>query len=230
MVISLIAFPHWALAQNGSAPNWTGLYAGINLGNVFNDLQQEAHHLGFTKVEDSCDASANFSNFFAGAQIGYAYQFASLVVLGIEGDFTHNLSYTQSLHCICPVTPDVADDFIFKNQQQGSIRGRVGYGLWNNQLLPFVNAGVSFADFGLQYNNEAGDRYVDNTVQSGWFAGAGVEWKFLHYYSLRLEYFYSDYGNITLSIPTVYGLYDSNGKATDNLHTNNLKVGFNYWF
>jgi outer membrane immunogenic protein len=209
--------------------NWTGLYGGFKIGGVFSNVDLHASNLGFTHIDGTCNTNASFSSFYPGIELGYAHEYNSRVVLGLEGDFTYNTDQTGSFGCTCPTNPGVTDRFSFQNQMQASIRARLGYAL-QNHLLPFVTAGGSFAHLGLKYSNERGDSYSNNPTQAGWLVGAGLEWKFSQAWSLRAEYFYTAYGHVNFKIPSVYGLLDPNGYAHAKVNTNNISVAMNYWF
>jgi len=211
---------------------WTGFYAGVNAGSAFNHVQLKSQQLGFTDTSENCNTSSDFSTFFPGIQLGFMHQFPNDLVSGIEANITVNTNQKKTFKCSCPENPDVSDRFSFRNQMQNSIKGRVGRALdWNkNILLPYLTAGVSFANVGLTYKNEGGDYYSENSTQSGWLIGAGIEWAFMQNWSLRAEYYYADYGNtIKLNIPSVYGLLDTNGHAHAELSSNNIVVAINYW-
>lgn len=80
------------------------------------------------------------------------------------------------------------------------------------------------------YKNEGGDYYSRKTTKPRWLIGAGIEWAFMQYWSLRVEYDYVDNGNaINLNLPTIYGLEDPNGHAHVDLASNNIMVAINYW-
>ena len=214
------------------ADNWTGYYAGGEMGFVFNNVQLKSQQLGFTNPSGNCNTSSDYSTFFPGIQLGYMYPLPYYFVSGIEGNVAFNTNQKNTLNCTCPFNPGVSDSFSFRNQMQGSIRGRVGRNMyWNqNSFLPYLTVGASFANVGLSYSNEGGDYYSKNTTQAGWLLGAGIEWAFWQNWSLRAEYFYADYGNtIKLKIPSVYGLVDPNGKARVDLSSNNIAVAINYW-
>jgi outer membrane immunogenic protein len=212
--------------------NWTGFYAGVDVGLAFNDIQLTSQQLGFTRPSGTCDMSSDFSAFFSGIQLGYMHQFTNSFVSGIEANTTFNSNQKHTSSCNSEFNPDVYDGFTFRNQLQTSIKGRVGRTLnWNkNNFLPYVTAGASLANLGLTYKNEGGDYYSNTTTKLGWLIGAGVEWAFMQHWSLRAEYYFVDYGNaISLNIPTVYGLLDTNGKAHVDLKSNNIAVSINYW-
>jgi outer membrane immunogenic protein len=204
----------------------------VDAGIAFNDIQLKSQQLGFTNPSDKCNTSSNFSTFSPGLQLGYMHQFPNYFVSGVEANVTFNTNQKNTLSCNSNINPDVYDRFIFRDQMQGSIKGRVGRAVnWNkNILLPYLTAGASFANLGLTYQNEGGDYYSTNTTQAGWLIGAGIEWAFRQHWSLRVEYYYVDYGNaINLKIPSVYGLIDPNGSARVKLNANNFFVALNYW-
>lgn len=241
IAISLVSFSDITFAARVVVPSsspsspsshsasWTGFYAGLNGGVVFNNVDLNSNQLGFTNVSGTCDESANSSSFFPGLQLGYTWQVNAKTVLGVEGDYTYNTNQRTTLHCTCPFNSDVSDRFKFTNRQQGSIRARLGY-ILKEHFLPFISAGGSFANVGLKYSNEGGDYYSTQTTKSGWLVGAGIEWEFLHNWSLRTEYSYADYGKVNLNIPTIYGLNDPNGAGHAKLKTNTVRVAVNYWF
>lgn len=213
--------------------DWTGFYAGINAGIVFNNAKLTSQQSGFTNLNDSCDKSSNYSTFSPGAQLGYLYQFPNRLVTGVEADVSFNTRQNVTLNCTSPFNADVYDRFSFKNRMQGAIKGRLGRAVqWNNNiLLPYLTVGASFANAGLTYNNEGGDHYSSDSTQAGWLIGAGIEWAFCRNWSARTEYYYADYAKVIhLHIPTVYGLNDPDGHGNVNLTSSNVVVGINYWF
>lgn len=220
-----------AYADNdfSSLNNWTGLYAGINAGYVLNDVQLTSQQLGFTNPDETCDNNSDFSSFSPGIQLGYLHQFSNYWVGGIEFNTTFNANRKITLKCDCPSNSYVSDQFIFNNFMQGAIKGRLGRAI-NNNLLPYVTTGGSFALVGLSYDNEGGDHYSQNTTEAGWLVGAGIEWAYQKHWSLRIEYSYIDYGNvIKMKIPTVYDLMDPNGNAKAKLNSHNVTLAINYW-
>ncbi|MDR3477027.1 MAG: outer membrane beta-barrel protein [Gammaproteobacteria bacterium] len=227
-----IAYADKDFAHHSLLNSWTGFYVGANAGVMFNNAQLKSQQLGFTDPNDTCNASSNLSSFFPGIQLGYMHQFSSYFVSGIEANITLNTKQKDTLGCTSAYSNTIYDRFSFRNQLQSSIKGRLGRALnWNKSvILPYLTAGVSFANVGLTYRNEGGDYYSKNTTSPGWLIGAGIEWAFSQNWSLRAEYSYADYGNaINLNIPGVYGLLDPNGSAHANLSSNNVVVSINYW-
>lgn len=208
---------------------WTGFYAGISLGGKFASADIRSNHSGLINPDGTCNVNSSIDSFFPGVQFGYLHQFDSNVVLGVEGDFTYNTQNRKNITCPCPTYLQARDHFRVENLLQGSLRGRLGYALKGN-LLPFVSVGVSFADMGINYNNEGSNSYNKTATQAGWLAGAGLEWGFADNLSVRAEYYYSAYNRLNIAIPSVYGLRDPNGAGHLNVTDNTLKIALNYWF
>ena len=83
----------------------------------------------------------------------------------------------------------------------------------------------------MNYRNEGGDYYSQNTAHTGWLVGSGLEWRVGQSWSIRAEYYYDVYNNaLNMNIPVIYGLYDPNGKARASLDANNVRAAINYWF
>src|ERR1700755_2733835 len=66
-----------------AAPNWTGFYLGVNAGGAFG---QDRIGFGVTGFPAFATIDNAFSGFVGGGQIGYNWQFNSLVA-GVEADF-----------------------------------------------------------------------------------------------------------------------------------------------
>src|SRR5262245_57441508 len=82
----------------------------------------------------------------------------------------------------------------------GSLRGRVGYAL--DRLLLYGTAGIAFADLSqnIQKGRNAGEQVVwENQTPTGYVLGAGAEYAFNSRWIGRVEYLYSNYGNVTLT-------------------------------
>ena len=220
--------------KTDSSEYWTGLYGGINLGGNFTDADLNSKQKNFYNREQKCNKDGSIDGFSPGVQLGYLHQFESNFVLGAEADFTYNTQDRANLNCPCTVViASQTDQFTAENRLQGSLRGRFGYAL-NKDLLPFVSAGVSFADMGLKYNGQANginqDFYSKNTSQAGWLVGGGLEWGATDSISVRGEYYYTAYNTINMAIPNLQKIDDPNGNSHLNLSSNTVRVAINYWF
>lgn len=208
--------------------NWTGFYAGISLGAIFNKSLVDSQHINFIASTASYRENLNETDILPGIHAGYNHQLQSGFVLGGEADFTYPDSTEQFIRISTP-NGNLFDEFTVKNRLQGAIRSKLGYAL--NKFLPYVTAGVSFADTGLRYRNEGQEEYKKDSVQTGWVLGGGLEYAFWDKMSVRTEYLYSDYGDpISMQIPNIVGVNDPNGSAKADLVSHSVRVALNYRF
>lgn len=209
--------------------NWSGFYGGGHLGGVFNHMELNAKHFAFVGLNGDCNHNSSYSGALMGGQAGFVHQLKSKWVLGVEGDFSYNFSQSSQVQCLCDFDSQVYDRFQLINREQGSVRGRVGYAM-QHHLLPFASAGVSFANLGLDYHNEGGNRISGLSYQPGWLIGAGLEWAYTKQWTLRLEYQYAQYAQYEMPIYNIYGVEDPSGYGHLNVYNNNIRVALNYWF
>ena len=207
--------------------NWTGFYAGVSLGAIFNKSLVDAQHINFLPPAPYRE-NLNETDILPGLHAGYLHQLQSGFVLGGEADFTYPDSTEHFTRTSTP-NGNLFDEFTVKNRLQGSIRSKLGYAI--NRFLPYVTAGVNFADTSLRYKNESNDFYQKNSVQTGWVLGGGLEYALCDRMSLRTEYLYSDYGDpVSLQVPSVAGINDPNGFARGDLVSHSVRVALNYHF
>ena len=176
------------VAAAAATTNWDGFYAGAQFGYGWGNLNYP-----------SGGVSANLTGLAVGGQAGYNFHVSDNVVAGVEGDLRWN---NQRGSFPTAVTSQINWD--------GSVRGRVGLDL--GQVMPYVDAGVAFANGTIN----SGPGYSANHV--GWTAGVGVEYMLASNLSANVEYRYSDYGTQTYS-GQQFALTDSS-----------LRVGLNYHF
>ena len=214
---SLVASPATAdesiESVHDSKYDWTGAYVGVNLGAIWSGSQFTANNVSFLPDSGSYSASITSADVNPGLQLGYLEQLNNNWVVGAEGDFTYPASNSYFQYND-KVALGQYDRFTTHNNQQGSLRLRVGYAI--ERLLPYITAGVSFASLGLSYSNEnLHESYSKTTTQTGWVVGGGLEYGLLTNLSGRVEYLYTDYGKaLNLSIPTVDSYIDNTGGAT----------------
>lgn len=218
-----------SIVSAANIPTWTGFYIGPEIGGIVNNIDIDSHHLGFTSFSGACNNNTTFPNFVFGGQAGFAYQFDSQIVIGIEASFTGIIRNSHTFSCTCPTDTFVSDQFTLKNRWQSAIKGRFGVAL-ENGMLPFILFGGNFTNLNLEYRNEGGDHYSHQKTRAAWLLGVGFETAISSNWSVSGEYYYAGYNNINLSIPIVYGLFDPTGKAQTDLITNNFLLALNYWF
>ena len=197
---------------------WTGCFAGVHAGGAFSH----------DKIRSSGDFSS--AGFIGGGQIGCDYQFASAWVVGAEGRAAwSSLSSKTPGTGINAAGVTFPTQFTVSNDFLASATARAGYS--------FVGGWLVYARGGVAWTHEKADvRFTDpvlgvavdpraTTTQTGWTAGAGLDWAFAPHWSTNFEYDYYDFGanNFTLINPVTF-----TGNLKDRIHT--VTVGLNYHF
>jgi outer membrane immunogenic protein len=138
------------------AITWTGFYLGAHAGATAGDnISLNFNDPTIRDLEGDVDSVGIF-----GIHVGYNWQNARNLVLGLEGSLT---------------LPFDSDDF--GAETLGSVRGRLGYAM--DKTLIYATGGVAFLD------SEDADE-----TQVGWVAGLGVEHKIRDNVSIGLEGLY----------------------------------------
>ncbi len=109
--------PVAVMAQNGAAPNWTGVYAGAHAG------------VGAGSIRGGSATGG-----LIGGQVGFNAQ-ADRVVLGVEGDMTSSSFEHKGLN---------GGGQTFRQKWVGTVRGRAGYAF--DQVLVYGTMGGAGAN------------------------------------------------------------------------------------
>lgn len=184
-----------------SVYNWTGFYAGANLGGEF--LRDSATAAGVRH-------KLNSGSVFGGVQAGYNWQTGPFV-LGGEADIGYgHPSKTKTFG---------VNTMKIEEGVSGTVRARAGYAV--DRALVYGTGGLAWANFDTTVNNGVASAKSDRT-RAGWVVGGGVEYALTNNISAKGEYLYEDFGNLK---QTVNGVATSN-KLSDHI----VRVGLNYKF
>lgn len=154
-----------------TAFDWSGFYAGINLGYNFGSV--------YDSNGDAVYESVN--GLIGGVQAGANFQFDGFV-LGIEGDLQHSDAFQDE------VVETAALNYF------GTVRARAGVAL--DAFMPYVTGGLAFGE-GTVYS---GGTDWATASHLGWTAGAGVEAAVTDDMSVKVEYLYTDLGEQTYTL------------------------------
>lgn len=119
-----------------------------------------------------------------------------------------------------------------------TLRGRGGY-LIRDDFLVYATAGFSFGDISARASSLSYFRYSNgtfislgefNNIQTGWSAGAGLEYAVAKNLSLKAEWLYIGFGNQTYGVNPISGASAFGYNATTNNDTQLIKTGVNYSF
>jgi len=155
---------------------WTGFYLGVHGG------------YGWS-TSDGLDLKGGFG----GGQVGYNYQINNFV-LGIEGDIAWaDISETDTFGLISAT---------LKIDTLASLRGRLGVAFGNTLL--YGTGGGGWGNFKASVS-VPGFAISGSQWESGWTAGAGVEYAFAPNWSAKVEYLHYgfDIDSTTVGVDTI---------------------------
>lgn len=166
------------------AYDWTGIYIGAQVGYGWADYDRELIGGGFSNNYDG-------DGWLGGVFIGYNHQYSNNVVIGVETDI--NYADVSGNDAGAGGTLDQTDiDWV------GSLRARLGYSF--DRLHVFATGGLGYARFEHTNFNAAGQ--TTNHTETGWTAGAGLEYAVTNSVAVRAEYRYYDFGSYSVTAPT----------------------------
>ena len=226
-------------------PTWTGFYLGVN-GGYGGDRFVYPFNASAEDIVDDEDigtigangnANITSSGFLAGGQIGYNWQFpASNFVLGGEADIDWSSIRGRLGANINAFEGDeglsASADAGTHLQYLGTARVRLGYAFGN--ILPYITGGFAYGQTSSFYNvnfseGGGGETFGDSTqhFQTGWTAGAGLEYQITPNLSFKTEYLY-----VSLSPTTLYS-FNEDGLSfnlQERTTVNIVRAGLNYRF
>jgi outer membrane immunogenic protein len=194
-------------AYTPQAVNWTGFYIGGHVGGAWGDVNW---------TDPVSGLSNNLANagILGGAQLGFNYQFDS-IVFGFEGDFSAtNLSSSGT----------DADGFVHSTSTYwtSTVAGRLGYAI--DRALFFAKVGAAFADERDNVTSPLGASSGTSTTQVGWTAGGGVEYAIDRNWSAKIEYDYLGFGS--QSVPAAA----AGASGSVSLNIQRVVAGIDYRF
>jgi outer membrane immunogenic protein len=233
-------------SANRNVYNWTGFYIGGNGGyawgdsNVSTTVASAGAYFVSTDVTQIASAGQNTlhpNGGTGGIQAGYNWQ-AGNIVYGVELDFDAlGLSASRSItteYISAPgtsftINQSVKTDWLF------TARPRIGWA--SNNWLWYATGGVAVTD--LKYDNTFTDTFApafeDGSIsktKAGWAVGGGVEYGLTQNWSVKAEYLYMDFGNVSSS-----GVVLNTGAVppavlnhSADLKANIVRAGINYRF
>src|ERR1700676_2135961 len=173
--------PHKTPAPPPPPPayRWTGFYVGGHLGGGWsgNDRATATDPTGFVGTVPTSFSNSGKGSFIGGAQVGYNWQSASPLVIGVEGDWTGvNLSETAG-GPVQGVGGTYTSTLRRNINSLFSVRGRVGYAA--DAMLYYFTAGGAWGRTSFSANTFTPGGIVyptafNNTAQ-GYVLGGGLE-------------------------------------------------------
>jgi outer membrane immunogenic protein len=204
--------------------SWTGFYLGGNLGAGWQNgtLTDSFGLFNFN--------ANNNATFVGGGQVGANYQFGGGFVVGIEGDFDWFANDNNSVTVVTPAGTTLTGSN--NGRWLTTLTGRLGYA-WDRVLFYGKGGGAWVGSNNLTLTDAAGTSvsFSNNNTNTGWTAGAGVEWAFTNNWTARVEYDYVGLSNESFTVPAGF----PPATVGDVISTNNrniqmVTVGVNYLF
>jgi outer membrane immunogenic protein len=189
---------------------WTGFYVGAHGGWGWSTWDGSGP-IGASSVDGD--------GWLAGIQAGYNYQWGN-IVLGIEGEFSFaDVKFKDDNF--------FAGTLTLKNDYFATVAGRVGYAF--NRFLVYGKGGVAFTRDKWDGNDGAGGTVSGTFNRTGWLIGAGVEYAMWNSFSIKAEYNFMSFGNVSEHLTTTGGLVAAGtAQVSEDIHI--AKVGLNYRF
>jgi outer membrane immunogenic protein len=203
---------------------WTGWYIGGNLGAGWNQGNVSDTLFGLSFSNQS-----NNGVFVGGGQVGFNFQFYNNFVVGAEADFdwaanNNNSGTATVLGNTIQVTSN--DRWIT------TVAGRFGYAL--DRVLFYGKAGGGWVgNNSFTITNVTTGTSVsgsNNSTNSGWLVGAGIEWAFAPYWSVKAEYDYLGLNNQSVTLPATVPVLAGDTFSTSNRDVQMFTVGINWLF
>ncbi len=205
--------------------SWTGFYIGGNLGAGWNHGNVSDSNNFFNLGVD------NSTTFVGGGQVGGNYQFNNLVV-GVEADFDWFANNNNS----GGGTP--FSSTVIQGSNNGrwltTLAGRFGFAA--DHYLFYGKGGAAWVGSNnltlLNVPTGATVSFSNGNTNTGWLAGAGVEWAFANNWTGKLEYDYVGLSGSSFTVPGnfVVPALQNDVFSTSNRNVQTVTVGINYLF
>jgi len=215
------------------ATNWSGFYAGANVGYGVgrNPATLATNSTAGVIGNDTWNLSP--AGWLGGVQGGYNWQVANWV-FGVEADIQGSDLTDSVCVQICRFEGGSTNANAIDQKMNwfGTVRGRLGFAA--GSALFYTTAGLAYADVETSSTESIGPftQQVANVKEkkTGWTAGAGIEGKFAANWSAKAEYLYVDLGNTSFSATNVYpGITTFHTFSNDN-RSHIFRFGINYHF
>jgi outer membrane immunogenic protein len=237
-----------------SAPyNWTGFYAGLNVGGGWLQDSGSSYCVDPAGVRNGATCQVlppgatgrvNGSGVLGGAQAGYNWQFGQ-TVFGFEADFQGSgirgstsvsgpFGFAGGGGLALPAGTYTASESL---DWFGTVRGRVGY-LVTDRALLYATGGLAYGQVSASTVFTApnvGTTYSGrrSSTEVGWTIGGGVEYAITQSISAKLEGLYYNLGKETVigsETPLTFAPAGYQHNKTFETDGGLIRVGLNYKF
>jgi len=200
--------------------NWTGFYAGVNVGYSWGretaDIvgaattttrTRDFRTAGPTLIGDTTvvtgpvafggTGSTNVDGFIGGGQIGYNWQFDRSWLFGLEADLQGSGEKGGFAVCAGVVGCSVAGTADYRLNWFGTVRGRLGV-LASDRVLLYVTGGLAYGEvessYALGFLGFPTSGFGSKQVKVGYTVGGGIEGALWGNWTAKAEYLFMDLG------------------------------------
>ena len=204
------------------AYDWRGFYVGGHVGAA--NATVDSTTIDIATGLPTGTGSTSRTGAFGGGQVGYNFLVAPNWLLGIEADISGASIRANITESVAGTTVNDA----FRNDLFGTARGRVGYAAGN--WLFYGTGGYAWSREAATRTQVAGTinlatpgtTEASASTQSGWAAGAGIEWGVTQNVSVKAEYLHYEFQNSRFVFPL------ANRRWDDNMTKDTVKLGVNW--
>jgi len=208
--------------------SWTGFYIGGNLGVAWTQKGAFTDSLG-----NNFAAESQSTVFTGGGQVGANYQINYWLVVGVEADFDWMSDHNNKSNAVFIPALGSAFQVSANDKWITTVAARVGVTAANALFYAKGGGGwVGSNEFTLtNVTTGASITGSNNSSNSGWLVGAGVEYAFAPNWTAKVEYDFLGLSNTSFTVPAgALGLPTGYTVSTSNRDIQMLTVGFNYLF
>jgi opacity protein-like surface antigen len=249
--LTFAALAACAIATPALAQDWTGAYAGISGGGSdiksdqsvvvggswASEPQALQDFVTATFPTDGKDQNINY-----GAQIGYNVQAAGGLVIGVEADVSGLAGKEVTTTGPVPYPPGPTLTYTVTNTLDPKVtygvKGKLGFAA--GDMMFYATGGWSWTQADIAVDILSNANYHKTAAMShtfdGWQVGGGIEQRVSPNLSLRLDYAYSDQGDVTYDTAYAAGsafappAFNYTETYTQDFRMHLLRVGINMHF
>lgn len=234
--------------------DWTGWYFGANAGYAWgrsstsSPLGEEGDYLYLPTVVNDINAQSartvNSRGWTGGFQLGYNAQINNFV-FGIETDLNaFHLKGNTTANPYFTGYPGPGVPPTYSNSVQTNwlftARGRLGFTV-NPTMLVYATGGLAVTDLKYIHSYAEGttvgsphgtELSTASKTKAGFVIGGGLEYALMNHWSVKAEYLYVNFGNVTSTGRIVFS-DGGRGYAwphSANLHASLARIGINHKF
>ena len=174
----------------------------------------------------------SWTGFYIGANGGYAWGKSDVsTTVNSVGNYSRSITtqYISAPGTFFTINQSIKTDWLF------TARPRIGWA--SNNWLLYVTGGLAVTE--IKYNNTFTDTFGGafengsiSKTKAGWVVGGGVEYGLTRNWSVKAEYLYMDFGNVssTGAMSAFGGLSFASLNHSADLKANVVRAGINYRF